>query len=294
MYAITGALGQTGTAVADTLMSAGEQVRLIVRRNNDAAQAWQARGAEIFVADMSDSAALTKAFAGVQGAYLMNPPAYGSPDLFAQASQVHRALIGAANQAKVPYAVALSSVGAHQPRGTGNILTTHDFENQLRGFNGQCSILRAANFMENWSWSMAPLRSQHILPSMFQPLTRAIPMVASADIGATAAQLLRAGRQAPPLVELHGPRDYSPLDAAQALSELLGQTITAVETPRADWPGIFQGMGFPPRTVEAFCEMFDGFNQGIVAFEGGHDTRRGTTDLSTVLNQCLAKQEVAA
>lgn len=294
MYAITGALGQTGTAVAETLLKAGESVRLIVRRDNADTEAWRARGAQILVADMSDAAALTQAFTGTQGAYLMNPPAYGAPDLFAQANLVHRALISAATQAKVPHVVALSSVGAHQSQGTGNILTTHDFENQLRGFSGQCTILRAANFMENWSWSMAPLRSHHILPSMFQPLARALPMVAAADIGATAAQLLREGRQAPPVVELHGPRDYSPLDAAQVLSTLLGQSITAVETPRADWPAIFQGMGFPTNTVQAFCDMFDGFNQGIVAFEGGHETRRGTTDLPAVLAKSLAAQAVTA
>ena len=49
-----------------------------------------------------------------------------------------------------------------------------------------------------------------VLPSMFSPVTRALPMVSVQDIGRVAAELLMAGPDAEPLVELHGPRDYSP------------------------------------------------------------------------------------
>ena len=71
----------------------------------------------------------------------MNPPAYFAPDLFAQARQVHASLIDAANAARVPRAVALSSVGSQHSTATGNILTTFDFEQQLKRYKGVLTIL---------------------------------------------------------------------------------------------------------------------------------------------------------
>ena len=141
MYAITGGMGQTGSAVANALLAAGASIRLIVRNDDARAALWRARGAEVLVADLKDTARLARAFDGVAGAYLMNPPNYMAGDMFVEATRVHSSLITAANQAGVAHVVALSSVGAHQPSGTGNIRTTWDFEQQLSGL--KCQIGRA-------------------------------------------------------------------------------------------------------------------------------------------------------
>lgn len=89
--------------------------------------------------------------------------------------------------AGVSHIVALSSVGAQHASRTGNILTTHDFENLLTAFKGSVTLLRAANFMENWASSVPLALKQSVLPSMFLPLDRAIPMIAARDVGITAA-----------------------------------------------------------------------------------------------------------
>jgi len=71
MYGIMGATGQTGSAVAKALLVQALPVRVIVRKPQSSAE-WQARGADAALADAQDLQALTRAFTGGEGVYLMN------------------------------------------------------------------------------------------------------------------------------------------------------------------------------------------------------------------------------
>lgn len=287
MYAVTGANGQTGSYVVRALLAHGVPVRAVVRRPEQMS-AWQAAGAETVAVDLADEAALADAFAGAKGVYLMNPPAYNAPDIFSAAAAVHAAEIAAAERASVEHIVALSSVGAQHAEGTGNILTTHDLERRLARTPIATSILRAANFMENWAWSMPQVAETGILPTMFAPVARSLPMVSVADIGRTAADLLLQESDAPSLVELHGPRDYSPQDAANVLSRLLGRAVRVEATPEAEWDAVFRASGFSPSATNAFCAMYRGFNDGLVAFDGEGTTLHGGTTLADALASAAA------
>jgi uncharacterized protein YbjT (DUF2867 family) len=291
MYAISGAFGQTGIAVSQALLNAGKSIRMIVRRDDAQAAHWREKGAEVVVADLSNSAEMVRAFENVTAAYLMNPPAYFVPDLFVQAHQVHTNIINAANAAGVARVVALSSVGAQHEKGTGNILTTHDFEVQLKNYKGSLTILRAANFMENWAWSIHAVREKGILTSMFHPVTTALPMVSAQDIGRVAAKLLQDTPTHNRTVELHGPQDYSPLDAADVFSQLLNRQINAIEESASDWSASMLSKGFPPTTVDAFVEMFAGFNSGLISFEDTHETMYGEVTLTAVLTHIIHSAE---
>src|ERR1700734_916007 len=74
MYVILGASGNTGSVIANSLLSAGKKVR-VVGRDSGRLQRFVDKGAEAFSADMSDAVALAKAFRGARAAYLMLPPA---------------------------------------------------------------------------------------------------------------------------------------------------------------------------------------------------------------------------
>lgn len=282
MYVVVGASGKTGTAVMEALLARGLPARAVVRRAEQA-EAWRARGAEAALADLANEDALVQAFGGARSAYLMNPPAYGEADMFARARQVHAALVAAAERAGVGRIVALSSVGAQHAEGTGNILTTHDLERRLAGCTCPVTVLRAANFVENWGWVLQPARERGVLPSMFLPVGRKLPMQSTTDVGGTATALMLEGGPDRRLVELHGPEDYSPEDAAAVLTDLLGHPVAAAAVPEEAWTGTFRAQGFPERTVQGFCEMFRGFNTGHIAFEGTGETRRGTATLRQAL-----------
>src|SRR5579883_354602 len=69
MYVVLGATGHTGSTVADKLLAKGEKVRA-VGRDERRLERLRQRGAETFVADISDPNAAARAFAGADAAYL--------------------------------------------------------------------------------------------------------------------------------------------------------------------------------------------------------------------------------
>src|SRR5437660_569110 len=79
MYVITGATGNTGSVIAETLLAQGEKVR-IISRSPERLGRFVEKGAEPFVADVTDTAALSRAFQGALAVYTMVPPVYNAAD----------------------------------------------------------------------------------------------------------------------------------------------------------------------------------------------------------------------
>src|SRR5438132_5258074 len=149
MYVVTGATGNTWSVVADRLLDQGKKVR-VIGRSMERLQPFVARGAEAFVADLSDQTAATQAFAGANAVYAMIPPNVASPDFRAEQRRVTAAIAAALEHAGVKHAVSLSSVGADKESGTGPVVGLREWEqalNQIPGLN--VVHLRAGYFMEN-------------------------------------------------------------------------------------------------------------------------------------------------
>ncbi|MBI1738096.1 MAG: NmrA family NAD(P)-binding protein [Acidobacteria bacterium] len=102
MYVITGATGNTGKVVTETLLVKGEQVR-VLGRSAEKLQSLVAKGAEACVADTTDEAALTKAFTGATAVYAMVPPNMKAEDVRSSQLAVGRALAGAIGKAGVKH-----------------------------------------------------------------------------------------------------------------------------------------------------------------------------------------------
>jgi len=164
VYAVIGVSGNTGGATARALLARGARVRAVVR---DAAKGerWLAQGAEVAVADLADAGSLAAAFEGADAAYVLNPPAYTMPDLFARAETLARNVLAAARHSRIGRLVVLSSIGAHLPSGTGNIRTNWTFEQVLGALDGAVTFVRPAYFMENWAWVAPVAAGQGLLPS---------------------------------------------------------------------------------------------------------------------------------
>jgi len=86
MYAVLGATGNTGAAAVKALIAKGEKVRAVGR---DAAKITRmfGDGAEAFGADVTDAAALTRAFSGATAVYAMIPPQVNAPDFLAMVTE---------------------------------------------------------------------------------------------------------------------------------------------------------------------------------------------------------------
>src|ERR1700746_1325840 len=142
MYVILGASGNTGSIIADSLLSKGKKVR-VVGRDAGRLQRFVRQGAEAFTADMSDAAALTKAFSGARAAYLLLPPAKSREEQERDSDAIARAV----KESGLGYAVHLSSNGAQVAEGAGPVSGLHSSEQKLNAIDSLNVLhLRAACF----------------------------------------------------------------------------------------------------------------------------------------------------
>ena len=130
MYVVLGASGNTGHIVAKNLLARQQKVR-VVGRNAAHLQPHAEQGAEIFIGDVTDASALTKAFHQADSAYVMIPPNVTSDDPLAYEERVSDAIAAAVKNAGVKNVVALSSIGADKPKGTGPVIGLHNLEQKL-------------------------------------------------------------------------------------------------------------------------------------------------------------------
>lgn len=288
MIAIMGAGGQTGGAVLRRLRAAGAEVRAIGR---NAGRLRAAFGPDVAVAeaDAADPARLAAAFAGARAAYVLCAPSPVSPDVMAEAEVISRGVAAALRMAGVPHAVALSSEGAHLPAGSGVVRVLNIFERTLDGAAPALTLLRATYFAENLAAGFGPARAAGVLPSLLQPLDRRVRMVSVADIAAVATEALLgpapAGRR---ILDLVGPAEVSPDEAAAVLAGLLGRPVAAIAPPREAWEGEMVAAGLGADYARLLAELADAINADALGFEPGAGTlRRGTTGLAEALRALL-------
>ena len=266
MYAIMGITGQVGSAAAKYLLERGQRVRGIVR-NKSRAAALAARGAELVVADWTDAQALAAAFTGVEGVFVMLPANFTPDAEFAEPRALIDTLTAALRKAQPPKIVALSSIGAHQERDLGLITQLHLLEQALDALPMPRAHVRAAWFMENLRRDVPLAQCEGRLASHLQPLDRPIPMVSTDDVGRTVASTLEETWFGRRVIEVEGPRRYSPLDMAQSLAAVLEHDVETIAIPREQWAARFVDEGMPADRTAPRIAMLDGFNSGWIGFE---------------------------
>lgn len=284
MYTIMGVTGQVGSEVARQLLSSGQPVRAVVR-NAEKARQWADMGCDIAIADVDDVSSLTDAFQNSAAAFVLLPPNFSPSEGFAETRQMIANLHAALSVSRPGKIVCISTIGAQatQP----NLLNQLQLlEQSLSTLALPVTFLRPGWFMENCQWDIEPAVRTGVIPSFLQPLDRAVPMIATADVGRVAAQLLQEHWVGNRIVELESQTPVSPDQIAATFTELLGKPVTMQAVPRDQWQALFvsQGMSNPlPR-----MQMLDGFNEGWIRFEGV--PRKGRVELKSVLQALLARQ----
>lgn len=281
MFVIMGATGNTGSAVAETLLSWKQPVRIVVR-SADKTASWKAKGAEIAVASLDDVSALTKAFEGANGLYLLVPPNYGASLWLAdQRARMDRAA-EAVKSSGIGHVVFLSSVGGHIAEGTGPIRAARSGEQKLGEVAKNLTILRPCYFMENWAPGIGIAKSQGILPTFIAPRVK-VPMIATRDIGRVGAEQLMAGGTGKQIVELAGPEEYTPDEVAAALGQILGKAVSAQHAPLSAVVPTFKSFGFSDEAAKLFEEMYASFSTGAIGYEHPASLVRGEVTLAEAL-----------
>jgi NAD(P)H dehydrogenase (quinone) len=282
MYAVTGITGNVGAEVARALLSAGHAVRGVIRDPNKAA-ACETLGSEVALADMNDAEALAAVFKGASGVFVLLPPNFDpSPD-FPETRVIVAAVRWALKKACPDRVVCLSTIGA-QAKPTNLLTQLQIMEESLGDLPMPITFLRPAWFMENSLWDVAPARDTGVISSFLQPLDKPVPMVATADVGRVAAELLQERWTGRRIIELEGPARVTPNQIAATFAEIFKHQVQAEAVPRQTWEQLFQSQGMKhpgPR-----IQMLDGFNQGWIEFEHDETTRqKGGIGLKEVLTK---------
>jgi uncharacterized protein YbjT (DUF2867 family) len=286
MYAVTGITGKVGAAVARSLLSADQPVRAVVRDRGKGAP-WADLGCDIAVADFLDASALAKAFERTEGVFAMLPPVFDPAPGFPEARKFIASMYTALAEAKPKKVVVLSTIGADAPQ--PNLLNALGLmEDAFKSLPMPVTFLRAAWFMENAALDIASAREGNI-QSYLQPLDRRVPMIATDDVGRTAAALLQENWEGRRVVELEGAQRVSPNILADAFAKALTQPVRAQAVPRDRWESIFRAQGMKNPTPR--MQMIDGFNAGWIDFPNlGANARKGVIGIDQAIATLIQRE----
>ena len=264
MYVVLGASGHTGHIVASNLLARGQKVR-VVGRNAAHLQPLAAEGAETFIGDGRDASALTRAFQHADSAYVLIPSNPTSNDPIADSGRLSDAIATAVQNAGVKNVVALSSIGADKSSGTGPVVGLHHLEEKLNQIaNTNVLALRAGYFMENTLPQAAAIQKMGYSVGPLRPDLK-VPMIATRDIGAAAADALLNQPRGKHIRELHGQRDLTYTEVALIIGKSIGKPdMKYVQLPDDQARGALVQMGMTEAFARVLLEMTNALNNGTM------------------------------
>jgi uncharacterized protein YbjT (DUF2867 family) len=156
-YAVIGATGATGSAVAKALSQRGSRVRAVVRNpQSPRALTLRRAGAELAVADLADEEALARAFSGTAGVFAVTTPFEDGPD-----AEVEQGLhiVAAAVQAGTAHLVFSSVANADRHTGIPHFESKATIESALSDSGVPHTIVGPTYFYDNLLGGIDELRS---------------------------------------------------------------------------------------------------------------------------------------
>lgn len=283
MIAITGATGQLGRLVIQTLLKSvpAGQIVAAVRSPAKAADL-AALGVQVRQADYAQPATLDAAFQGVDKLLLISSSEVG------QRAPQHAAVIAAAQKAGVKLLAYTSLLRADtSPLGlAAEHVTT---EAALRASGIPFVLLRNGWYTENHAASIPPaLQYGAVLGSAKDGR---IASAARADYAAAAAAVLTLEGQAGKVYELAGDTAYNLSEFAAEIAKQSGKPVVYNDLPEAAYAAALVQAGLPEGFAALLADADVGASQGAL-FDDGHQLSqligRPTTPLAEVVKAALA------
>jgi NAD(P)H dehydrogenase (quinone) len=215
---VIGASGQIGSAVAEALETAADQVIPVrATRRSEAVDQWRDQGREAVYLDLDDPRTFPAALEGIDRVFLM-------AGYTAAMNEQAKTMVDAAEGAGVGFMVHLGVFG--NGRSTDPHFAWHELvERYIKGSTLQWANLHPHVFMENLLTVNRLQNGAFVWPAGDRP----VGWVAGADIAAVAAKVLAEGPS------VHDGRDYfmstdlfNATDVAATLSSALDRAVPAV------------------------------------------------------------------
>jgi len=266
MYVITGATGNIGSKVAETLLTSGQNVRVIAR-NIDRLKHFSESGAEAVPGSIEDAAFLTRVFEDAKAVFAMIPTDVRAQSMAAHLDGIGEAISSALAVTKVPFVVNLSSLGAEHKSGTGPIAGLHRQEERLNQLEKTRVLhLRPTYFMENFLTGIPMIKNMGIYGSSIRP-DLPLPFIASRDIAEVAADsLVKLNFPERKVRLLLGPRNYTFAEATRILGEAIGKPdLPYVQFSEAEMEQGLIAAGISPDVARSYIEMERAIDRGLTA-----------------------------
>lgn len=286
MIAVMGAAGNVGSTVANLLLEAGQEVR-VLEHARDLTEL-RARGADIVKGDAMKVEGLRTLFAEVSAALVLLPENVADPSFVENRVAMSRAIRDALRAEGVSHVVALSAVGATRADAPGPPGGLHLFEQDLDELGAaNVMVLRSAFYMDYLLAALPMIQAQQVNGSATKADAR-FPMVATEDVAREAAdRLTKRDFKGHEVKLLLGPEDVTMPEATQAIGKRLGMPdLPYIEFTPDDVKGGLIGAGMSEQVAGLIVDMQLALSEGLY-FEGVQRTAESTTP--TGLDEFLSK-----
>ncbi|MFV9328931.1 SDR family oxidoreductase [Citrobacter europaeus] len=261
MIAITGATGQLGQYVIESLLKTvpASQIVAIVR-NPAKATALSQQGITVRQADYSDEAALTTALQGIDKLLLISSSEVG------QRAPQHRNVINAAQAAHVKF-IAYTSL-LHADTSPLGLADEHVATEKMLAESGIAyALLRNGWYTENYLAS-APAALEH---GVFIGAAGEgkIASATRADYAAAAARVISEDGHAGKTYELAGDAGWTLSQLAAELAKQSGKKVVYQNLSEADFAAALKGVGLPAGLADMLADSDTGASKGGL-FDDSH------------------------
>lgn len=246
---VTGAAGKTGQVVTGALKERGAMVRGVVRREEQRPISRAAGAAEVALADLADSGALERAFAGAAAIY------YICPNMTEDEPAWVRAAFDAARRAGVERFV-YHSVLHPQIEAMPHHWKKMRAEEALFESGLAWTVLQPTAYMENILGQWKNIAQNGVFGVPY-PVTSRISLVALRDVGEAAARVCTEPGHDAAVYELVGTAPLSQREVAHVLSETLGRAVRPVERPIDEVRADLEAAGISGYPLQGLLSMFD-------------------------------------
>jgi uncharacterized protein YbjT (DUF2867 family) len=291
VIAVMGAAGNVGSKVADLLLEAGEQAR-VLEYTRDLTKLGE-RGAEVVYGDAMNVEDLRALFAGASSALVLLPENVADPAFVENRKLMSRAIRDALRAERVDHVVALSTVGAARADAPGPPGGLHVFEHDLSDLDTlNVLFLRSAAYMDYLLAPLPMIKAKKINGSAIKADVR-FPMVATEDVAREAtARLIKRDFKGHRVKLLLGPEDVTMAEATRVIGERLGlPDLSYVEFPPDGVKAALIESGMSEQVAGLLVEMQLAVNDGLY-FEGVRRTADSATStrLEDFLSRALSEE----
>lgn len=284
MIVITAPTGNIGHRVVDTVLAAGEPVRVIAREPARLSAGVRER-AEVVQGSHGDARVVAQAFDGADAVFWLlpsDPRAAGAEEAFLgftrPAAEAMRGL-------GVERVVDVSALGRGTPQAgrAGHVTASLAMDDLIAGTGVAFRALAASGFMENLLRQVRTIKEQGLFFDVLSP-DRELRVVATRDIAAVGARLLLdptwTGQEEIPLL---GPENLSYDAMAAVVSEVLGTSVQYKQISVQALADRLTAQGMSGPMVQSMLDMMaakeDGLDDAIVR------TPRHAIDTPTTFRQ---------